>query len=262
MYRSKSYRVRAISDILTDLEKSAIFFKAQGITPDKIFICDGDALGAPMEILEQTLDSLNFFFPQIRSIGIYATAQNILNKSEEELKLLASKKLNIAYLGLESGDSKVLHMIVKGNTANDMLEASLKIKKCHFKLSTIAMLGVGGQKMSQQHVFNTAKIIGDTSPHFFSFLTTFAVPGTPYHKMIEMGLINPLTKKELLQEMHDILELAQFKSNSVIFRANHVSNMLPIGGVLPKDTVIILKQIKEWIEQTPAGIYPTAPLQI
>lgn len=262
MYRSKSYRVRSILDIYSDLNKSAHFLKAQGKRPDKIFLCDGDALGAPMNTLEQTLDYLNFLFPEIRSIGIYATAQNILDKSEEELKILASKKLNIVYLGLESGDSEVLHLIVKGNTSNDMLEASLKIKKCHLKLSTIAMLGVGGKKLSQQHVFNTAKILGETSPHFFSFLTTFAVPGTPYHKMIERTLISPLTKKELLQEMHDILDLAQFKSNSIIFRANHVSNMLPIGGVIPRDTSVILKQIKEWIEQTPAGVYPTPPLQM
>ncbi len=260
MYRSKSYRVRPIAEILADLKKAAIYYQTCKISPNKIFFCDGDALGAPMDILVVALDYINSNFPDIRTIGIYATAENILNKTEEELKLLASKKLNIAYLGLESGDDKVLHMIVKGNSASEMLEASLKIRNCGFKLSTIAMLGVGGQKYSKQHVLNTAKIIGETSPDFFSFLTTFAVPGTPYSKMIERGLITPLTSKELLQEMHDILELAEFKSNSVIFRANHVSNPHPVGGVLPKDTQKTLKTIKEWIEQTPADVYPEAPL--
>ncbi|MDD4976358.1 MAG: radical SAM protein [Bacteriovorax sp.] len=262
MYRSKKYRVRAISDILLDLKNLADYYRSTGRIPDKIFLCDGDALGAPMEILEETLVHINFLFPEIRRIGIYATAENILRKSEEQLKLLASKKLNIAYLGLESGDENVLHMIVKGNTASEMLEASLKIKNCGFKLSTIAMLGVGGQKYSKQHVLNTAKILGETSPQFFSFLTTFAVPGTPYHKMIERGLISPLTSKELLQEMHDIIELAEFKSNSIIFRANHVSNLYPLGGILPRDKETILKSIKSWIEQTPTGVYPKVPLQM
>lgn len=259
MYRSKTYRVRPIEDIIKDIEKSAEYFQSIGQTPDKIFLCDGDALGAPMEILIKVLDKLNSLFPNLRRIGIYATAQNILEKSEEELKLLASKNLNIAYLGLESGDDKILHMIVKGNTAEEMRRASLKIKDCGFKLSTIVMLGVGGKKYTEQHIENTAKMIGVTSPQFFSFLTTFSVPGTPYHKMEERGLIQPLTSKELLNEMYGILNKAEFDSNSVIFRANHVSNMLPLGGVLPRDTESILSQIDTWIQQTPEGTFPERP---
>jgi radical SAM superfamily enzyme YgiQ (UPF0313 family) len=262
MYALKKYRVRSINDILLDIKKAHDFYQSKGKTPDKIFLCDGDALGAPMDVLIPTLDALNSVMPEIRSIGAYATAENILNKSEEELRLLSSKKLNIAYLGLESGDDQVLHMIAKGNTASEMLEASLKIKECGFKLSTIVMLGVGGRTFSKEHVLNTAKVIGETAPHFFSFLTTVAIPGTPYFKMVERGLIEPLTVKELLQEMHDILKLAEFKSNSVIFRANHVSNMFPLAGVLPKDTAEILKTIKHWINETPEGIYPKIPLQM
>lgn len=258
MYRSKTYRVRPIDQIKKDLEKCA----ASGMSPDKIFLCDGDALGAPMEILVETLDAINSLFPDVRRVGIYATAENILEKTDEELKLLASKKLDIAYLGLESGDDKVLHMIVKGNTAQEMLEASLKIKDCGFKLSTIAMLGVGGKKYSKQHVENTAKMLSQTNPQFFSFLTTFAVPGTPYHTMIERGLIEPLTSKELLIEMHDILEASTFDLNQVIFRANHVSNAHPLGGTLPRDKDVILKTVKEWIAQTPEGVYPKAPAQM
>lgn len=262
MYRSKKYTERSIEEIYKDIDKSAEYFKKLGNLPDKIFLCDGDALGAPMNLLVQTIDYINEHFPGIRRIGIYATAENILNKTEEELKLLASKNLNIAYLGLESGDNQVLSMVLKGNTSEEMLEASLKIKKCGFKLSTIAMLGIGGQKYSKQHTVNTAKIIGETSPQFFSILTTFVVPGTPYHKMVERGLIQPLTSKELLQEMYDIISLAEFKSNSIIFRANHVSNLHPIGGVLPRDKKLILENLKQWIDITPAGIFPTMPLQM
>ncbi len=264
MYRSKTYQVRALADILLDLKKLASYYQENNLIVDKVFLCDGDALGAPMKILTAVLDEINLLFPEVRRIGIYATAENILLKTEEELKILAGKKLTMAYLGLESGDDQVLHMIVKGNTSKEMLEASLKIKKCGFKLSTIAMLGVGGQKFSREHVINTAKILSETSPHFFSFLTTFSVKGTPYFKMIERGLISPLTSKELLQEMHDILDLAQLQSpaNSIVFRANHVSNMYPLGGVLPKDQNALLEKLKNWIIEMPAGVYPEVPLQM
>jgi radical SAM superfamily enzyme YgiQ (UPF0313 family) len=259
MYRSKIYRERSFEEIKVDLDKSHAFYQSIGKAPDKIFLCDGDALGAPMELLVKCLDYLNYLFPNIRRIGIYATAENILEKSESELKLLASKKLTMAYLGLESGDDKVLHMIVKGNNADDMVKASLKVKACGFKLSTIAMLGVGGQKHSQNHIKNTAKVLSKTAPHFFSFLTTFSVPGTPYDKMLQRGLIARLTTKELFQEMHDIIDLASFDINSVIFRANHVSNMVPLGGVFPKDKNEIIKTLRQWIESCPEGVYPKTP---
>ncbi len=255
MYRSKSYSVRDIALIKSDLQKCA----QAGIRPEKIFLCDGDALGAPMEILVETLVEIRQLFPDNRRVGVYATAENILEKSEDELRLLHSLGLEIAYLGLETGDDKILHMIVKGNTAKEMQEASLKIKKCGWKLSTIAMLGVGGQKYTKQHIEGTAKILSNTCPEFFSFLTTFSVPGTPYHRMVERGSIAPLTSKELFIEMHDILELATFELNPVIFRANHVSNQHPLGGVLPRDKESILSTLKKWIEATPKGVYPPRP---
>ncbi len=258
MYRSKKYQLRKLEDIFSDIWKC----QRAGIDPKKIFLCDGDALGAPMDILVPVLQELRKAFPNFRRVGIYATAENILLKTHEELRLLHSLGLGIAYLGLESGDDKILHMIVKGNTVEEMRVASLKIKECGLKLSTIAMLGVGGQKYTQQHIEGTAKILSETCPEFFSFLTTFSVPGTPYHTMIERGLIKPLTSKQLFIEMYEILNQASFKLNPVIFRANHVSNQNPLGGTLPKDQETILNQVKRWIENTPDDTFPPRPHQM
>ncbi len=258
MYRSKKYSVRTFQEIKREIDHCV----QAGIDPEKVFLADGDALGASQELLIQVLDYLNISFKNLRRVGIYATAQNILDKSIQELKLLASKKLTIAYLGLESGDDKILHMIVKGNTAEEMTAASLKIKSAGMKLSTIAMLGVGGRALSKQHIEQTAKLLSETNPQFFSFLTTFAVPGTPYFKMVERGNISPLTSKELLEEMYQILDKSSFNLNQVLFRANHVSNANPIGGELPRDKETILRTLKSWIEQTPEGIYPQAPTQM
>ena len=133
MYRSKTYRERRIEEVEEDIRKCA----ASGLYPDKIFFCDGDALGASFELLEKSLLAVQKYFPDCRRVGVYATAENILGKSDDELKRLRELGLGIAYLGLETGDEKILHMIVKGNTANEMIEASLKLKRAQIKLSTI-----------------------------------------------------------------------------------------------------------------------------
>lgn len=255
----KKYSVRDISSIHREIEQANEYFKTIGYSPKKIFLCDGDALGAPMETLVSVLNKINETFTDIERVGVYATAQNMLDKSSSELRELSDMKLNMAYLGLESGNDKVLHMVIKGNTQSEMIEGSLKVKESGFKLSTISMLGLGGRKHSKDHVIDTAKVISETSPEYFSFLTTMAIPGTPYYKMTQRNSFEQLTTKELLCEMRDILHLVKPLKNEILFRANHVSNQYPIGGRLPIDTHNIINVLNSWINQTAEGVYPPMP---
>lgn len=258
MYRAKKYRERSFEDIKAEILKVKDYFSKINQYPKRFFLCDGDALGASFDLLNKTVDELNKHFPNLERIALYATAQNMLGKTEEQLKELSQKKLNMAYLGLESGNDKVLHMIVKRNTRADMIEGSKKLIKSGFKLSIIAMLGIGGRKFSEEHVKDTASIISEISPHYFSFLTTVPIPGTPYHRMVERKMIEPLTSKELFLEMRNIIDGVNPKGN-IIFRANHVSNQYPLGGELPKDKKEIVKTLHSWMVKTPEGEYPPRP---
>lgn len=256
MYQSKKYRVRPLNDILADIDSVKAQLGAHMWPSGKVFLCDGDALGAPMEVLVPVLEHFRKSFPGIRRFGIYATAENILDKSEAELRQLADLGLNMAYLGMESGNDEVLELVKKGNTAEEMLEAGLKIKSAGWKLSVIAMLGLGGTELSSVHCRDTGVIISQMAPQFFSFLSTTPVPKTPYARSIEKGQIEPLTTKALLGEMREILGGIEPKSGQIIFRANHVSNMFPLAGTLPRDKQAILQQLDQWISQCPEGQYP------
>lgn len=258
MYRSKKFRIRDFSLIKKEIHTLKEYFQLQGHTPRRFFLCDGDALAAPTELLVNVLDELNKCFPHLERVGIYATAQNMLDKPIEDLKTLKEKKLSILYLGLESGDDKVLHSIVKKNTQSDMLEGSQKIINVGMKLSVIAMLGIGGKKYSGQHVRETAKIISIISPHYFSFLTTMAIPGTPFFRQVEKGTVMELTSREMLEEMCEILKQIKPK-REIVFRANHVSNQYPLGGILPQDQNKLVRTISDWVDQTPEGIFPPKP---
>ena len=261
MYRSKTYRVREVEDIVKDIDTYLTAARRYGTLPKRVFLCDGDALGAPMDVLLPVLDHLQEQLPDLERVGIYATANNMLEKSAEELKQLADRKLTIAYLGLESGSDRVLKLIVKGNTAEDMIAGSTKLLSQGWKLSVMGMLGVGGREHSLEHTEETASVVSAIAPDYFSFLTTVAVPGTPYHTMVEKKkFIQPLTSKELLEEMKSILSGIQSESKEILFRANHVSNQFPLGGSLPSDTPMLLKVLNQWISECPEGIYPEARL--
>jgi hypothetical protein len=62
----------------------------------------------------------------------------------------------------------------------------------------------------------------------------------------QQGRFQALNAKELLQETHDILtglELTQ-----TVFRSNHASNYLPLGGRLPQDKSMLLSQIQSGLK--------------
>ncbi len=257
MYRSKTYREREQSEVLRDIENSANYFKKLGRFPEKVFLCDGDALGAPTENLLSSLKKINESFPDDTRVGVYATAENMLLKSDEDLRSLRSQGLKIAYLGMESGCDKVLHLTVKGNNAQDMIDGCTKLQNAGIDLSVICMLGLGGKKFTSSHVEQTAKVLSQINPTYLSFLTTMAIEGTPYHRMVQRGF-EMLTVKELLTELRDIIDLCDFKKD-VLFRTNHVSNMYPVGGVLNKDKTSILDTLNQWIDKTPEGTYPPKP---
>ena len=51
MYRSKKYQIRSFDDIKREIDACV----HAGLNPDKVFLADGDALGAPQELLVSTL---------------------------------------------------------------------------------------------------------------------------------------------------------------------------------------------------------------
>ena len=158
---------------------------------------------------------------------------------------------------MESGCDKVLHLTVKGNNAQDMIDGCTKLQNAGIDLSVICMLGLGGKKFTSSHVEQTAKVLSQINPTYLSFLTTMTIEGTPYHRMVQRGF-EMLTVKELLTELRDIIDLCDFKKD-VLFRTNHVSNMYPVGGVLNKDKTSILDTLNQWIDKTPEGTYPPKP---
>ncbi|WP_417336861.1 radical SAM protein [Halobacteriovorax marinus] len=259
MYRSKKYRERELLEIEQELKKTHEYFQRLNYSPRRVFLCDGDALGASMDILRGSLRAIKELFPSVERVGVYATAQNMLDKSQEELEELKELGLSIAYLGLESGNDKVLHRIVKGNTAQNMIDGCEKLHLAGWDISIIGMLGIGGREFSKEHIADTAEIISKISPKYFSLLTTVAVRGTPLKRMVERGQFNMLTTKELTREMREIISNIEPSRGEILFRANHVSNQFPLGGSLKRDTSMILETLDEWLTQIPDGIYPETP---
>ncbi len=240
MYREKTFRLRDISDCLTELREVGSHYSNR---IDKLFIADGDPLIMPMEHWLPILQTARQYLPHLRQISCYALASNVLEKTPEQLRTLRENGLSLLYIGPESGDEITLKRIAKGLSAADHVQAAEMAHAAGMALSVIVLLGVAGIERSQAHAQATAELITAMRPEFLAALTTMIIPNTPLYRMEAKGLFKLPPIEMILQEIRTIV--AQSQLTHTVFRTNHASNYLPLGGILPNDRQRIIETINQ-----------------
>jgi radical SAM superfamily enzyme YgiQ (UPF0313 family) len=242
-YCGTRFEARDIGEVLADIEEaSAIIPGAR-----RVFLADGNALCLPFASLREILLALNQAFPRLQRVGIYANGRDINDKSEEELRELSRLGLGIVYMGLESGDDRVLERVRKRDRSGDMVRAAIKAKECGLQTSVIVLLGLGGREGSRDHAMKSAEVVSAMDPDYLSALTLMVVPGTPLYREQEAGEFVLPAQAELLQELRLFLEKSEL--SDCVFRTNHASNYLPLKGVLSRDSSELLRMIDSAIER-------------
>ncbi len=237
-YEGKQFRVRPLAETLEDIAQAGRDYGAQ---VRKVFVMDGDALAMELELWEPILQSLRDAFPNLRRVSCYATALNLLAKPQHELQRLRDLGLELLYIGPESGDDITLKRIAKGANSADHVEAAAKARQAGMKQSLIFLLGAGGADRSVEHATASARLASAMDPEFLSTLTLMLIPSTPIHKLAQSNRFQMPSVECLLGELRIIV--AETDPTDTIFRCNHASNYLPIGGRLPRDRQAILQKI-------------------
>ena len=213
MYRDKTFRVRPLAELLEDVAAA----RAE-LGPDlaKVFVADGDALAMPLAVWEPLLEALNAAFPHLRRISCYATAINLLAKTPDELRRLRELGLRLLYIG-----------------PDEHVEASRKAHAAGLQVSAIFLLGAGGVERSREHAAGSARLATAMDPEFLAALTLTVVPETPLARLQAKGKFALPTVPDLLGELRTFV--AEARPTDALFRTNHASNYLPLGGRLPAD---------------------------
>jgi len=249
MYRDKTFRIRELEETLADLDAAGAAF---GDSVDKLFVADGDALIMPLDHWLPILERARATFPSLRRVSCYAMARNVLEKTDAELSALAAAGLSLLYIGPESGDDATLRSIAKGDDAAAHVEAARRAHAAGMKLSVIALLGIAPDR-PDEHARATAELVTNMDPAYFSALTVTVVPGTPLAKLERRGRFSVPEVPALLTELRTMVDCA--RPTDTVFRTNHASNYLPLGGRLPADRERIVALIDEAI----AGRVPLRP---
>lgn len=242
MYKDKSFRIKSRAEI-KDIIATAI---SRDLDAERIFLADGDAIAVDTSLLIEILDQLYEEFPRLKRVGIYGGPKDILAKSPKELADLKAHGLTMVYLGVESGNDRILTSVCKGVTSEQMIAAGRRIKDSGLILSCTVIIGLGGKTLSLDHAVDTARVISSIDPDFLGALTLMIEQLAPLAKAIERGTFQLLTPFECLNEIRILLE--QLHVTHCVFRSNHASNYLPLRATLPDERDKLLKTLDNVIK--------------
>ncbi len=242
MYSTKKFRIKNDQQIIEEIKYASKLYPETR----KIFLADGNAMVLSFNKLKTIINCIKEFFPKINRISTYALPNDIISKTDNELKELKELGLSLIYVGIESGDDFILNINNKSETFKSTVMGLLKAKNAGIKSSVMILSGLGGQKHSYQHAINSAKLINEVQPEFLSTLVlSYPFKVDHYKKRLNYEF-TPLNINELLVEQKLFIEALEL--NSTIFRSDHASNYLTLKGILNKDKGNILQIIQSKID--------------
>ena len=242
MYDDKHFAMRPMDEIREDFELARRVYHRV----DRVFLADGDALMRRTDDLVSILGLIYGLFPECQRVACYASPTSLQIKSEEDLRTLRQKGLQLVYMGLESGCDAVLERMRKGHTAAEIVAAGQKAKRCGLGLSVTAISGLGSVELWRQHAEDTARAVSEMKTDYLGLLTLMVEPGTPLEQWVREGSFTLLSPLEVLKETE--LFLQRVDSQGTVFRANHASNYLTLKGTLNDDRQALLGQIAAALE--------------
>jgi radical SAM superfamily enzyme YgiQ (UPF0313 family) len=229
MYAGKRFQLGELSDIFADIEEA----RSYGPVFRRVFLLDGDALAAPEPFLLEVLGRIRERLPWVGRVGTYGEARAILEKGADGLARLRAAGLGIVYHGLESGSAEVLARVHKPIARDDLRECGRVLRASGVGYSVMAILGLGGVELSEEHARETGPALSLLDPDYVGLLTLMLVPGTPLARAHEQGRFVLPDRLGMLRELRTIL--AGLEVTRARFSANHASNYLPLRGDLPGD---------------------------
>jgi radical SAM superfamily enzyme YgiQ (UPF0313 family) len=238
-----------------EIERELAAIAGSGLAPRRIFLADGDAMTLSFRRLQRILEAIRRFLPGTQRVSSYCLPRNLRNKTVDQLAELRALGLELFYVGCESGDDLVLERVNKGENFDSSLAALNKIKDAGAKSSVMILNGLGGQRYSEQHAVNSARLMTAAQPEFLSTLVVSFPMGEKRYQAGFGGEYEPLDQPGLFREM--LLLLENLELDNTVFRSDHASNYLVLKGTLSRDRGRLLQTVHAALERP--GTVPLRP---
>ena len=198
-----------------------------------------------LTILSMVRDRL----PCVQEISMYARADDVLRKSDEELILLRQAGLTALHIGLESGSASVLQLHEKGETPQDIEQALYALERCGIYYHLTAIPGLGGRSFSREHALRTAALISRHRPVSVWCIALKIWPNTPLDRMVQAGEFTPMTYEEILHEERLMVENIHLPT-LCLYVDSTVLGKYTLAAFLPDQKASLLEQMDKLLSQS------------
>ncbi|GHV35160.1 coproporphyrinogen III oxidase [Synergistales bacterium] len=217
-----------------------------------MFLLGANVLVLSPRILKEIFILVHRYLPKIEKISMFARCDDVMRKSDGALLELKAMGLGDLYVGLESGSDKVLRMCDKGMTSRGMLDTFNRLDRLNISYSLSSITGLGGKELSLEHALETAALYSNIHPKTIRVMTLTPWPGTPLFQSIASGEFEELSPWEALLEERIFLSQLNL-TKECLFVGTHVSNNIPLAGLLPRHKEPLLKIMDEVLSQLNPG---------
>jgi len=202
MYKDVPFRMSPMEWIEEDLRELA------RTDPDAttIQLLSANPLVLPYDRLAPILEMIKRYLPKMEYVYLAGRVTDLKNKTIDELKKLRDLGMREISLGVESGDDWTLDRIHKGYHAEDILEQCHKLEEAGIDYWMTFLNGVAGRSHSKEHAINSAKIFSQCKPMLVGTGGLTLFPGTPLLEEAQRGEFDPLSEKEMLEELKLFVE--------------------------------------------------------
>jgi len=214
-----------------------------------VFLQDADSLIMKTDGLLEVIRYLKQNFPGITRITSYGRSKTAARKTLEELKDLHVAGLSRLHVGLESGSNNVLTAVHKGVTAEEHILGGKKVVESGISLCEYIMPGLGGKKMTKEHMTETARVLNEINPAFIRLRSLSLREDLPLFARLQSKEFDPLNDDEIVEEIGGIIQRLEVTSD---FRSDHIENLLQeVEGKLPEDKPPMLEVIHRYLKLPP-----------
>jgi len=212
---------------------------------ESAFLQDSNTIIMRTPELTQVLTFLRQTFPSLNRVTSYARSHTAARKSAEELKELKNAGLDRIHIGLETGYDPLLAYMEKGATAEQHIKGGVKVREAGISLCEYVMPGLGGRKMSQEHVRETASVLNQINPDYIRLRSLEIRPNMALWAKLEAGDFELQTEDEVVEEIGNLVSDLQVTS---YLKSDHVLNLLPeVEGKMPADKEKCLNTINKYL---------------
>ena len=253
MYRDVPFSVSLVEEIVEDLVEAARDYTYV----QRVFLVNGDAFCLSADELATIADMIHEALPYVETIGCYARIPNVASKTDDDLALLASKGYADINIGVESALDDVLTFMNKGYDVACAREQFARLHKAGLAFNVNIINAAAGPARIAEHAAANAALVNEARPTLIFVSPLHVDPATPLEMLLEQGRFAECTLGQYLEE--EIAFLEGLTLDECVFFGLHVSNPVPVQGLLSRDKDAMLARLREGMARIPKEVLDSHP---